>query len=56
MPAFYQSGENVSDLVNTGKLPLSTYFRSGFALLKELCDHGYTTGSARWSREKPETT
>lgn len=41
MPAFYQSGENVSDLVNTGKLPLSTYFRSGFALLKELCDHGY---------------
>ena len=41
MPAFYQSGENVSGLVNAGKLPLSTYFRSGFALLKELCDHGY---------------
>lgn len=41
MPAFYQSGENVSGLVNASKLPLSTYFRSGFALLKELCDHGY---------------
>ena len=25
MPAFYQSGENVSDLVNTGKLPSVSY-------------------------------
>lgn len=41
MPALYQSGEGTFSGINTGKLPLSTYFRSGFELLKHLCDQGY---------------
>lgn len=41
MPAFYQSGEALFSEINAGRLPLSQYFRSGFELLKDLCDRGY---------------
>ncbi len=41
MPAFYQSGETLFSEINAGRLSLSSYFRSGFALLQDLCDRGY---------------
>lgn len=41
LPAFHQARQIPFSDINAGKIPLSSYFRSGFELLKELCDQGY---------------
>lgn len=41
LPELYASGEPGFAAINAGRVPLSTYFRSGFELLEELCERGY---------------